>query len=113
MKKLKIKEPIWAGRCIGIADGKLKEDLLIDIIYLNADGNRLFPNTYIIRKGTLSLSRYPSQEVSGYTLKIIPIKDLEIFKEGKIAVSKSNLEQVNKYLENIELKGQSEMFKGK
>ena len=49
MNKYEIKEPVWKDNSIGIAEFRLKNDLLVDIIYKNKNDERVFPNTYIIK----------------------------------------------------------------
>ena len=77
MNSYQIKEPIWKTNSIGIAEHRLKTDLLVDIVYCNKDGERVYPNTYIIKKG--SLSNYPSRTIKGHKIYEVPINDLEVF----------------------------------
>jgi len=48
MKLIKIKYPIWATRSVGIADYKINDNLLIEILYENKDGERLWPEKFYI-----------------------------------------------------------------
>jgi len=79
MNKYEIKEPIWKTRSIGIASHRLKKDLLVDIVYRNKEGERVYPDTYIVRKD--SVDKYPSQDIKGNKIYWIPINDLEVFEE--------------------------------
>tara|TARA_Y100000310_G_C20076487_1_gene531804 strand:+ start:71 stop:367 length:297 start_codon:yes stop_codon:yes gene_type:complete len=76
-----IKTPIWKTKSIGIAEQRLKNDLLVEIEYKQVDGNRLYPDTYIVRKN--STDSYQRQTVKGNDLVIIPISELEIYKGEK------------------------------
>lgn len=54
-------------------------DNFIEITYKDKQGNRLYPNTYVIDKGKALC--YPTQILDGgIKLRIIPIDDLEILK---------------------------------
>jgi hypothetical protein len=81
MKKniLKIKEPIWISRSIGIASKRAFADLIIEILYKDRYGNKVFPATYKITKE--KIITYPYRYISGNRLYIVPIKDLTIIKE--------------------------------
>ena len=48
--KLKIREPIWLSKSIGIASKRAFADLEIEITYKDKAGNRVYPATYKIRK---------------------------------------------------------------
>jgi len=87
MTRITIRKPIWNGRKIGIASYRIIDNLEIDIAYRKTDGEKLFPHLYFISKE--KALTYPTQNVKGTTLHIIPIKDLEIVKGAK------------KYLDNI------------
>ena len=78
MNKYKIKTPIWKTKSIGIAEQRLNNDLLVEIEYKQTNGNRLYPDTYIVRKNTTD--NYQRQTVKGSNLVIIPISELEIYK---------------------------------
>ena len=77
MNRYEIKEPIWKTRSVGIAEHRLKKDLLVDIIYRNKDGQRVYHDTYIVREG--STLNYPSQNIKGNKVYWIPISELEIY----------------------------------
>ena len=78
MNRYEIREPIWKDNSIGIADFRLKDDLLVDIIYKNKNGERIFPDTYIIRKEKV---KEIYQIIYGRKIYLFLIKDLEIFNE--------------------------------
>ena len=56
---------------------KIAEDLLVDIVYRNKDGQRVYPDTYIVREG--STLNYPSQNIKGNKVYWIPISELEVY----------------------------------
>ena len=77
-----IKEPIWATRSIGIADYRLKDDLLVDISYKDKSGTLLFPGEFLVKKDIAKT--YPIQKLKGnLILHIIPIEDLIKWKKEK------------------------------
>ena len=78
MEMYSIKTPIWKTKSIGIAEQRLNNDLLVEIEYKQTNGNRLYPDTYIVRKNTTD--NYQRQTVKGSNLVIIPISELEIYK---------------------------------
>ena len=78
MEMYSIKTPIWKTKSIGIAEQRLNNDLLVEIEYKQTNGNRLYPDTYIVRKNTTD--NYQRQIVKGNNLVIIPISELEIYK---------------------------------
>ena len=78
MDTYSIKTPIWKTKSIGIAEQRLNNDLLVEIEYKQTNGNRLYPDTYIVRKNTID--NYQRQIVKGNNLVIIPISELEIYK---------------------------------
>ena len=78
MDMYSIKTPIWKTKSIGIAEQRLSNDLLVEIEYKQTNGNRLYPDTYIVRKNTID--NYQRQIVKGNNLVIIPISELEIYK---------------------------------
>ena len=78
MDTYSIKTPIWKTKSIGIAEQRLNDDLLVKIEYKQANGDRLYPDTYIVRKNTTD--NYQRQTVKGNNLIIIPISELEIYK---------------------------------
>ena len=81
MNRYEIKEPIWKTRSIGIAEHRLNNDLLVDIIYRNKDGQRVYPDTYIVREG--KALNYPSQNIKGNKVYWIPISELEVYDQIK------------------------------
>ena len=76
MKKNKIfiQQPIWGKKSVGLAENKLADITIIDIIYRDKRGNRVFPETYFIRKERALL--FPVQIIKGTRLRIIPICEL-------------------------------------
>ena len=81
MKLIKIKYPIWATRSVGIADYKINDNLLIEILYENKDGERLWPEKFYISQS--AAKRYPVQVFKGTRLHIIPIRDLIVAGPGE------------------------------
>ena len=78
--KLKIKEPIWISRSIGIAVKRAFADLEIEIMYKDKFGNKVYPATYKITKE--KIITYPYRYIGGNRIYIVPIKDLTIIKEN-------------------------------
>lgn len=78
MKKnlLKIKEPIWMSKSIGIASKRTFADLEIEIMYKDKFGNRVYPATYKIKKE--DITKYPIKYCERTKLYIVPINKLEI-----------------------------------
>jgi len=77
--KLKIKEPIWISRSIGIAAKRAFADLEIEIMYKDRYGNRVFPGIYKIAKE--KIITYPYRYIGGNRIYIVPIQDLTKIKE--------------------------------
>ena len=76
MREYNISDPIWYNRSIGIADYRLKEDLLVSITYQDRHGNRVWPDKYLVTKDFAS--QYPKQNIKGINLHIIPINKLPV-----------------------------------
>ncbi len=81
MKVIKIREPIWKDRSIGIAVHEFpKHDEMqpigVVILYRNKDGKREFPNDYMIR--WIDVKDNPRQRIRGVIVVLIPIADLRI-----------------------------------
>ena len=79
MNKYEIKEPVWKDNSIGIAEFRLKNDLLIDITYKNKNNERVFPNTYIIKNANLTNRSY--QNIYGKKIYKFLINELEVYDE--------------------------------
>lgn len=81
MKKniLRIKEPIWISRSIGVAAKRAFADLYIEILYRDRYGNRVYPATYFIKSEKIITYKY--RYIGKNRIYIIPIKDLTIIKE--------------------------------
>jgi hypothetical protein len=79
MNKYEIKEPVWKDNSIGIAEFRLKNDLLVDIIYKNKNDERVFPNTYIIKNPNLINRSY--QLIHGKKIYKFLINELETYGE--------------------------------
>lgn len=76
MNKLNIKVPIWKNKSIGIAERLLNDDVEINILYKDKNGNRLFPYIYIAKKELVK--KFPVQFIRGLKLYIVPIAKLKI-----------------------------------
>ena len=71
--KYTIKKPIWNNQSVGIADYRLKDDILLNISYKNQEGDLVYPGSFFIKKETAKT--YPVQVLgTGTKLHIIPIK---------------------------------------
>ena len=79
MNRYEIKEPVWKDNSIGIAEFRLKNDLLIDITYKNKNNERVFPNTYIIKNVDLTNRSY--QNIHGKKIYKFLINELETYVE--------------------------------
>ena len=73
--KVFIRQPIWGQKAVGIAETKLADVTLIEIVYKDRSGNRVFPATYSIKLE--KAMTYPIQMIKKVSLRIIPIKDLD------------------------------------
>lgn len=80
MNKLNINVPIWKTKSVGIAERMLNDDVEINILYKDKNGNRLYPATYIAKKELVK--KFPVQFIRGVKLHIVPIAKLKI-KETK------------------------------
>jgi hypothetical protein len=80
MNKLNINTPIWKTKSVGIADRLLNDDVEINILYKDKNGNRLYPATYTAKKELVK--KFPVQYIRGIALHIVPIAKLKI-KESK------------------------------
>jgi len=82
MKKniLKIREPIWISRSIGIASKRAFADLKIEITYKDKYGNKVFPAQYFIKAE--KIITYPCRYIGKNRIHIVPIRDLTIIKEN-------------------------------
>jgi hypothetical protein len=76
MNKLDIKVPIWKNRSVGIAERLLNDDVEIEILYKDKNGNRLYPATYTIKKELAK--KFPVQFIRGMKLYIVPIAKLKV-----------------------------------
>ena len=82
---IKIKEPIWDAykyfkehkRAVGIAESSLGvKGVELEILFMRKDGSRPYPNKYFISRE--NFIKYPTQDLRGVKLRIIPIQDLII-----------------------------------
>ena len=74
MENYTIEKPIWNTNSIGIADFRLRENLMVKIAYKDVDGKLLYPGRYFVHKSVVK--KYPIQRVKDVNLYIIPIEDL-------------------------------------
>ena len=79
VNKYEIKEPVWKDNSIGIAEFRLNNNLLVDIIYKNKNNERVFPNTYIIKNPNLTNRSY--QNIYGKKIYKFLINELEVYDE--------------------------------
>lgn len=78
--KLKIKEPIWISKSIGIAAKRTFADLEIEILAKDQYHNRIYPATYFIKKEKIVTYRYCY--IGSNRIYIVSIKDLTVIKEN-------------------------------
>ncbi len=80
MNRLRIKEPIWISRSIGISERWIiSDELYINILYKDQYGNKIYPANYKIK--TEKILKYPIKYCGKIKLYIVPIKDLTIIKD--------------------------------
>jgi hypothetical protein len=77
INKYEIKEPVWKDNSIGIAEFRLKSDLIVNITYKNKNNETVFPNTYIIKNPDLTDRAY--QIIYGKKIYKFLINELEIY----------------------------------
>ena len=81
MKRIVIRYPIWKTQSVGIANYKITEDLIVEILHRKKNGNKLYPNPFFITKE--KARSYPIQIVKkNVKLHIIPINDMEEIRES-------------------------------
>jgi len=75
--KFSILEPQWNGGNpkVGLNEANIEASNEVEILYENKSGQRTFPKTYKI--SGMKILTYPTQEVKGIRLRIIPISELE------------------------------------
>jgi len=73
---LKIREPIYCIKSIGIAHKRTFSDLTIYILAKDRYGNKIYPATYKITKE--KIVTYPYRYIGNNRIYIVPIKDLII-----------------------------------
>ena len=78
MRKIIIHKPIWNLRAVGIAEHKINDGCLIEIDYIDREGNRLYPDVYYL--GWEKAMKCPVQFVKGNRLRIVKIEELEVLK---------------------------------
>ena len=76
---LKIREPIWMSKSIGIAHKRTFADLTIYILAKDRYGNKIYPATYFIKAE--KIITYPYRYIGGNRIYIVPIKDLTKIRE--------------------------------
>lgn len=68
--------PIWSSKSVGLADYRLSTHNEIRINAKGPDEKKYYPDNYYI---SLEKARsYPVQSRSGFEMRIIPIRDLEV-----------------------------------
>jgi len=91
MKTIKINEPIWKDRSVGlnVVNMSPEEDVSIEILYIEKKtGNRLYPDEYIM--SVEDILKYPSQRLkANVTVYLVPIASLK--RLAKKAEDKSQL----------------------
>jgi hypothetical protein len=97
---IRINFPIWKTRSVGIAENRIIDDLEIEILYQDKNGNRLYPSRYYISRS--EALNHPTQTLpSGVKLRIIPIAEMKVLPQRKIPQPQSlsletlKAEQVN------------------
>jgi len=77
-----IKKPIWNTESVGIASKRVQteEVMEITISYEDGDGQRVYPHRYLMSMA--KIRKYPTQEVKGTKLYIVPIEDFHAVERG-------------------------------
>ncbi len=86
-KYIKIQEPVWKDRSVGVANYNLigVGRIFVEILHKDKFGNRSFPNTLVMDNE--KARTYPTQQVSHtVTVHRIPIKDFEELARDPISV---------------------------
>jgi hypothetical protein len=74
-----IREPLWDGRSVGIANFRVRGDgtLYLTISHKNKDGNKTYP--YVYKMDTKKVREYPTMTTNkGIVLHKVPIEDFEV-----------------------------------
>lgn len=78
-KIIKIKEPIWWNRSVGLAENKLSDITKIQILHKDKHGNLVFPHTYSITKEkAMNYKLELAKRNKNIKLRIVPINALTI-----------------------------------
>ena len=77
MVKIRIKEPIWKSRSIGVPLHKITGTLEVKILYKDKFGNKTFPSTYVISREE-AMGHRTCMSRKGMLYKEIPIVDMHI-----------------------------------
>ena len=81
MQTYQIRVPIWKTRSIGVAT--YRPPCLIDITYTNTDGERIYPDTYLVTQEFAE--QYPVRQFgSSPEMYIIPINRLKKANEDSL-----------------------------
>lgn len=75
MVKIKIREPIWYNKSVGIADDKIVDDLEVEILFKDRTGNRVFPGRYQITAFKARLHPVAYHR-GGHAIRQIPIANM-------------------------------------
>lgn len=78
IKEIKIKEPIWSTKSVGLNTGGLGDENEVDvkILYQDKHDNLVFPGTF--RMKVKDINTYPVQTMWGYVkVHIVPIAILQ------------------------------------
>ena len=80
MKVIRINEPIWSKRAVGIAVREFpldpKQAIVVEILYKNIHGRREFPNQYMVR--WTDVKDNPRQMVRGVQVVIVRIGEMRL-----------------------------------
>ena len=76
----KIETPIWNERAVGVAEYKIGDKNLIEIMAEDKYGNRIYPDVYMADREQLMNGRVVYAEKGDVKLRVVPISELEIAK---------------------------------
>lgn len=94
---LRIKEPVWLGRkfreCVGVANFRLRKDVVVEVLFKDRFGNRVFPGAFVLLREDVPKFRVREQVVRrGVKLTWFPLAKLKHFPD---------VEEAIRWLENL------------
>ena len=80
MTEVDIKNPIWNGRCVGIATFRVPEDgmIKVNILYKNAEGERIYPKPLAIHSDEVRRCQTMNIKGSSVVVYVVKIADMHV-----------------------------------